>query len=34
MYDAAFEDIDVLPDVDAAVDWVSAFVERIEGAKA
>jgi hypothetical protein len=34
LYDAAVEDIDVLPDVDAAVDWVNAFVERIEGAEA
>jgi Nucleotidyl transferase AbiEii toxin, Type IV TA system len=34
LYDAAVEDIDVLPDVEAAVDWVSAFVERIEGAEA
>jgi hypothetical protein len=29
LYAAAAEDIDVLPDVDAAVSWVNDFVRRI-----
>lgn len=33
LYAAAVEDVDALPDVEAAVGWVNAFVERIEAAK-
>ena len=33
LYAAAVEDVDALPDVEAAVAWVNAFVERIEAAK-
>lgn len=32
LYEAAIEDVEALPDVDAAVAWVNAFVERIEAA--
>jgi len=32
LYEAAVEDVEALPDVEAAVAWVNAFVERIEAA--
>lgn len=32
LYEAAIEDVEALPDVEAAVAWVNAFVERIEAA--
>ena len=32
LYRAATEDVEALPDVEAAVAWVNAFVERIEAA--
>lgn len=32
MYQAATEDVDVVDDVDAALDWVNGFVERIASA--
>ncbi|MGI8521884.1 MAG: nucleotidyl transferase AbiEii/AbiGii toxin family protein, partial [Nocardioidaceae bacterium] len=32
LYEAAIEDVQALPDVEAAVAWVNAFVERIEAA--
>lgn len=32
LYAAAVEDIDVLPDVDAATAWANGFIQRIEGA--
>lgn len=34
LYEAAVEDVDALPDVEAAVAWANAFVERIEAAGA
>lgn len=34
LYEAAVEDVDALPDIEAAVAWANAFVERIEAAGA
>lgn len=34
LYETAVEDVDALPDVEAAIAWANAFVERIEAAGA
>lgn len=34
LYEAASEDIDVLPNVEEAVAWVNDFIQRVETVKA